>query len=389
MGIMIDGPLGRMLQQEETAPEDGGSQLMEGEPEVSESESDGEYQEPDEFSESLSEDVDFGKDLEQIESLDFGVDKTVKSEEIEDIPSDDDIDSSDDAGAEDTESVGMETSGEETGPNFDTGLLDRASQYGMNYSDVSKFSSNEALEAAVSNSEKLWQQAQAQQQAQHDAWQRYHDGQVQAEQPESIAETQVPDWEKMKEDGWDEDIVSAMKSQSDSNQMLQREVADLKSNQHAVAQQQEQVRQQESVRYEIEREGRFDKWVEDLGNEFLEVFGEGESKSLNKLSSEFNNRSNVYRMMMDLQQIHQARGESPSEENLRQMALNAVFGHINKQIARKGLKAQIKKAGKHATSRPGRSKAKAKSGDAAAVDFVKQWEAKHPEIDENDFEYGG
>jgi hypothetical protein len=94
-------------------------------------------------------------------------------------------------------------------------------------------------------------------------------------------------------------------------------------------------------------------------------------------------------MMMDLQQIHQARGESPSEENLRQMALSAVFGDRTQQIARNGLKAQIKKAGKHATSRPGRSKAKAKSGDAAAVDFVKQWEAKHPEIDENDFEYGG
>jgi len=55
-----------------------------------------------------------------------------------------------------------------------------------------------------------------------------------------------PDWEKLKEDGWDEEVVSAMKFQFDSNQVLQREVDELKSNQHAGAQQQEQVRQQEA-----------------------------------------------------------------------------------------------------------------------------------------------
>jgi len=255
--------------------------------------------------------------------------------------------------------------GEAADQKFDSGLLERAGNLNFTYSDVQSLGTNGALEAAVRREEALhqrWQQQEAARQEQQRAAVGNEQKQEDSKEPE---EPPFDDWI---EKGYDKAQVEVMRQQWSANQATQQRLNSLESQGH-------QERQLQSQRDSVERENRFDGMVKTLGNEYSDLFGtQDRSTQMDRTSHEFQNRAMIFGQMNRLAAGYQATGEPmPIEQDLFDKALRSEFGTRQTELARREVKTKLKKAGKQAISRPGKTRPKPQTGEEDAAQFARDW----------------
>jgi len=139
----------------------------------------------------------------------------------------------------------------------------------------------------------------------------------------------------------------------DIGQAFQKVLGQLNAVQSALQQQQAQA--QRAQQQEILQ--AFDRQVAQLGDDFAGVFGKGNSLGLAPDSPQRQARERVLAAMDALDAYHQARGQHLSEDELFGRAVAAETRELQKKLAVKEVKQQVKIRQKKAIGRPGRRKA--------------------------------
>lgn len=120
----------------------------------------------------------------------------------------------------------------------------------------------------------------------------------------------------------------------------------------------------------------FDQQVENLGEEFVELFGKGGRDELARDSNEFTTRSAVFKELSLLQQRHAGQPSAPSYTALFKKAMYGECGEKLENIVRRRLEKSVVKRGKSHTARPTGHKAEPKTGREAAIEGVKAFKAE-------------
>lgn len=235
-------------------------------------------------------------------------------------------------------------------------LLDRATELGYTLDELKQFRSVSALEKDIARVEKLQQRLQERQAGKTPA--KPENAPVEESEPE-------PNWDEMIEEGHDPANVAIQK------QLWQRAA----KAEAAV----KQVMQAEQNRIWEAQCERFDSTLNNMGEEYRELFGNGRRGDLLKSSPELAaNRDRVFDQMAILRAGYQAAGKTiPSEPDLINEAVQSSFYKQTQQIARKALKAEIKKAGSQSLSRPHSTGTKPLSGESRALAKEQEFWKQH------------
>lgn len=234
-------------------------------------------------------------------------------------------------------------------------LLDKATELGYTLDELKGFRSTKALERDIARVEKLQQRFQSRQAEKKPATET---APVEESEPE-------PKWDEMIEEGHDPANVAIQK------QLWQRAA----KAEAAV----KQVMQAEQNRIWEAMCERFDSTLNNMGEEYKELFGNGRRGDLLKSSPELAaNRDRVFDQMAILRAGYQAAGKTiPSEPDLINEAVQSSFYKQTQQIARKALKAEIKKAGSQSLSRPHSTGTKPMSGESRALAKEQEFWKQH------------
>lgn len=222
-------------------------------------------------------------------------------------------------------------------------LLDRAVAVGYDLEDIRDFKDAKAFEKELTRVEKLQQRLQSKKA-------------VAETVPEAEPEEQKePDWDQLIEAGHDPDIIALQKSSWQRAAAAEAEVR--------------QLRQVEQARAAAAQCDRFDDILNNLGEAYEPIIGKGRREMLAKSAPDaVANRQKVFTKMSALRRSYELSGEKvPAEEELIQEAFQASFYKQIQEIARRGVKTQIKNAGSQALSRPRSGSAKELPGPERAL----------------------
>lgn len=104
---------------------------------------------------------------------------------------------------------------------------------------------------------------------------------------------------------------------------------------------------------EQQRIEQFDSFVNDLGDEYKDVFGKGKTLDMNTNSSQFKNRQNMADIIVNMERGQQQGGVAVSSlKSLLTLARNAVAGDKMAEIQRKKISSGLKKRSKQFQSKP-------------------------------------
>lgn len=222
-------------------------------------------------------------------------------------------------------------------------LLDRAVAVGYDLEDIRDFKDAKALEKELTRVEKLQQRLQSKKAVAET---------VPEVEPE---EQKEPDWDQLIEAGHDPDIIALQKSSWQRAAAAEAEVR--------------QLRQVEQARAAAAQCDRFDDILNNLGEAYEPIIGKGRREMLAKSAPDaVANRQKVFTKMSALKRSYELSGEKvPAEEELIQEAFQASFYKQIQEIARRGIKTQIKNAGSQALSRPRSGSAKELPGPERAL----------------------
>lgn len=228
-------------------------------------------------------------------------------------------------------------------------LLDRAFDLGYTVEDLKAFDNVTSLEKEINRTAKL-----------RDRWQKHQAGKLPQPEPEPLLavdpdELEEPKWDELIEQGHDPDIIAVQKR--NWQRMTRAE---------AVANQ--VIRSERDRAYQAQCD-RFDEVLNNIGEEFQPVFGQGKRGELVETSPEqVANRQKVFTKMNMLRHGYLQAGEKvPPEAELIQEAVHASFYKHSQQTARKKLIGDIKKSSSQSLSRPNSGGARPISGPALAL----------------------
>jgi hypothetical protein len=234
-------------------------------------------------------------------------------------------------------------------------LLDRAVELGYTLDEIRGFQSAKSLEKEISRVERLNQRLQERQAGKKPA--ETETAPVEAAKPE-------PDWAALIELGHDPDMIA-----------LQKE--SWKEAQDAKALVQQLLQTERNRVFEAQCQ-RFDETLNNLGEEYKSLLGNGTRAELAKSSPEHvGNRQQVFTMMNMLREGYERSGMPvPPESELIQQAVHTSFFKQTQEMARTRLKNDIKKAGSQGLSRPKSSGAKPLAGPDLALQKELEWRKK-------------
>lgn len=297
----------------------------------------------------IGPEVDDGVDVLAALRAENGLDPDTKRKK----PSETLDDASDtDGEAEETETAPTDDAADSDGISDE--LLDRAATLGYTVAEIKGFTDAKAFEKEVSRVERIQERLQQRQGEKKDP-------PVTDPAPEEDPE---PDWDAMIEEGHDPSTIELNKK------TWQRA--------HAAETLVKQMVSAEKQREWNAQCERFDTTLNNLGEEYKALFGEGRRGDLLKASPEAAaNRDRVFQQMQILRTGYQAAGiPVPAEAQLINEAVQSSFHKQTQEIARKAITSQIKKSSKQALSRPHSTGAKPLSGEPKALamerDFWKQ-----------------
>ena len=265
--------------------------------------------------------------------------------EGDDKPADDDDDEipSEDAGDDDAE-------GDDDVPEFSPELLKRATDIGLIPEEIAEFKDDADLERSVRIMENIAKDDDKGEQTpilQGNETPAKKDGD--AEKPAADPSELVIE----NEDELDPSIVRIMKAQHKKNYELEQKLAE----------QGERLQAEENrLRNERSKEAmaRFDKRIEDLGTDFHDTFGKGETLDMSNRSLARQNRNLLGKHMIGLAKGLAAAGlDVPSEDRLFEMAMHNVFQKKVESVQGAALHAKTSKRsrqriGRGATKKTGR-----------------------------------
>ena len=220
-------------------------------------------------------------------------------------------------------------------------LLDRATELGYTLDEIKGFRSEKSLEKEISRVETLQKRLQERQ------------GKKPTAEPDPVDDPE-PKWDEMIQAGHDPDNVAIQK------QLWQRA-----TNAEAMVKQVFQAEQDRALTAQSER---FDDTLNKLEG-YAKILGSGRKGEIEKASPDHAaNRQTVFTTMQILKRGFEEAGKPvPSEEKLIKAAAMASFPDHTEQTVREKLKADIKKAGSQALSRPHSTGAKPLSGEPRAL----------------------
>lgn len=235
-------------------------------------------------------------------------------------------------------------------------LLDKAFDLGYSIDDLKKFTDVKSLEKEITLGAKLKER--------WDHHQAAKNPQPEPKKPEEILasdEKPEPNWEEFIELGHDPDIVAL-------NKQSWQEAKDAK----AMVRQLLQSEQQRTFQAQCDR---FDDTLNNIGDEFKDVFGTGKvGELLQKSPEQAQNRKAVFDKMNMLRHGYLRAGQNvPVEADLIQEAVHATFYKHAQTTARNKLKGDIQRASSQALSRPNSGGAKPLSGQSLALQLEQEF----------------
>jgi hypothetical protein len=163
---------------------------------------------------------------------------------------------------------------------------------------------------------------------------------------------------------WTEEFVSQMKGLDGH---YRNEIATLKQTVAALLQEREQSRAEAFI-------SNVDSWIDQLGEEYVPVFGKGNVRTIAKGSPEHAKRSELVQIMDILTDGLQRRGfPVPSEKELFTRAVRQVAGDRAESIARKKVEAQTRNTKGQFVARPSQREGKPLTGREKAEARVAQF----------------
>lgn len=274
------------------------------------------------------------------------------SEENTETPSETSDDASGETTAEETvETPTAETADDET---ISDELLDKAFELGYTIDDLKKFNDVKSLEKEITLTAKL-----------KERWERHEARKTPAADPEleipAATDEAEPNWDELVELGHDPDIVALNKSNWQRAQRAE-----------ALARQLIKSEQQREFEAHCKR---FDDTLNNIGDEFKDVFGTGEQGELiTKSPEQAQNRQAVFTKMNMLRHGYLTAGQKvPPEAELIQEAVHATFYKHAQSTARRKLTNDIRNAGSQALSRPNSGGSKPLSGPSLALQLEQQF----------------
>lgn len=267
---------------------------------------------------------------------------------------------SDDASGEETTEETVETPAVDEAAESEAisdELLDKAFELGYTIDDLKKFDDVKSLEKEITRTAQLkerWDHHQA----------RSNSVAAPAKKPEDILvdeEKPEPNWEELVELGHDPDIVAL-------NKQSWHEAKEAK----AMVRQLLQSERQRTFEAQCDR---FDDALNNIGDEFKDVFGTGKRGELIEKSPEqAKNRQAVFTKMNMLRHGYLTAGQKvPPEAELIQEAVHASFYKHAQTTARNRLKNDIKRSGSQALSRPNSGGEKPLSGPPKALQLEQEF----------------
>ena len=233
-------------------------------------------------------------------------------------------------------------------------LLDKAYELGYTVEDLKKFSDVKSLEKEITLTARL-----------QERWQKTQNEKSAADkppEPEIVpADEEEPNWDELVEQGHDPDMVALQKRSWDRAARAEAQVRQLSQN--------------EATRAFEAQCDRFDVALNNIGDEFKDVFGTGKQGELAEHSPEqAKNRVNVFQKMNMLRHGYLTAGQRvPPEADLIQEAVHASFHKHAQTAARKRLTGDIKKAGSQALSRPNSGGAQSLNGPPRALQLEQEF----------------
>lgn len=305
-----------------------------------------------------------------------------------------------DSGQEDTSSDDSASD-----PEFDAEILERAGRYGFSDEEARAFGSPENLQSAMTTldrqlsalgREELGRQSDHEPQPlQPQPPQSPQASQPQAPDPNSTPTT-LPEKLKLELDPneYDEGLIKTVNSINDHyDGIIRQQEQHLKMAAEAIMALHQQINET-TGQTQAEEYARFhqemDAFFTGLGDEFRDVFGKGEMRTLSPNSPESTARNALVEEMHALR-IADARLNRPqsSWKELQQRALHTLHGDKIKSIARREINEKIKNRRGKAISRPAGRQTKSSDPITNAVKFVEEFSKQHRIYErDDDVEFG-
>lgn len=193
---------------------------------------------------------------------------------------------------------------------------------------------------------------------------------------------------------FDEKSIAALNQVNEHYDKLMREQAEMVAAQNqallALNEQFTQItsRQQAEAHAEFTRE--MDTFFTKLGDEFTDVFGKGDLKSLLPNSPQWTSRQQLVEEMELLRWVDaQANRPRSPDSLLAQRALNALHPDKLKATVRKELNSQVSQRRSQALARTAGRQNPVPKGDQNATNFARDWARQHGlgDYDESDVEF--
>jgi hypothetical protein len=141
----------------------------------------------------------------------------------------------------------------------------------------------------------------------------------------------------------------------------------------------DQLRSELRERDLFQAEQQFEQYINGLGDEWEDVFGKGNGRSMDRSSTAFKNRGKFWDKLSAVVATHQRDGTMPEESDaLFKEALHSAFGDQVEKVATKKVSKKLRDRQGRFTNRPTQRKSKSHSDEAAAEEFVRGWIAENP-----------
>jgi len=296
------------------------------------------------------------------------------SEDVEETPSEDDDeqlegdDKTEDDDVEETpsdEAGDDDAKGDDDGTEFSPELIKRAADIGLIPEEIAEFKDEAGLELSVRIMENI------------------------AKDDEKVVQTPLPPGDELpakkdgdakkpaadpselvieNEDELDPAIVKIMKAQHKKNYELEQKLAEQDGRLQAEENRLKAVRSREGM-------ARFDKRIEDLGTDFHDTFGKGETLDMSNRSLARQNRNLLGKHMVGLAKGLAAAGlDVPAEDRLFEMAMHNVFQKKVESVQGAELHAKTSKRSRQRIGRVAIKKTGKMTPRQAAVQYQEEFD---------------
>lgn len=211
---------------------------------------------------------------------------------------------------------------------IDSDLVTRAVRAGLSLNEAQSFTDAEALTGIVEKLESAQQSAENGQQQEGESQENQAEEDPLADLPELNEEEYDPDVAKLVNG-----LKNVVRQQNETIKNLQN--PNQQGEQQQEGQQQEGQNNQQGQQQAEDNTQWFDNQVNNLGDDYKQIFGEGKVDDLDPNSAEFQRRAELADRMNDLLAGYQANGKNVSYDAVFNEAIEDVAGKVQQQLAQR------------------------------------------------------